>query len=455
MKAPEAFAHLPEDQVRETVAYTLGVQTVLWGTQWVKAGETFRMVSRPLPDGATRSPCAPNPHGINTWGHAQQLLTADFRTIETPNPETLYSTALLDLEDGPIVVVHPDFGDRYFRTSLWDLHSETHTISQKQDGRAPRPYAIMPVGWTGDLPAGMQSIVVRSRYVVLIPHIAVYGDADLPNVHALQQGLKLVALKDWGTSDAPLPAGTPMRPIVRSGTKTPAELMFFEELGETLKDITVRADEVGFARQLEAIGITLRDGFRFEKLDTATVAGVKRAVLDGQTLAAHMARDITPKQPGGPWSVNYDPTSLDNWLIRTGTGFGDVWGDLASEVLFPMVRIDGDGKPLTGKSRYVRHFAPGQLPPARYWRISMYDLEGFFVSNPANRFGIGNMAERLQPDPDGGLTILIQRDSPGKDKETNWLPAPAEGFFMVMRLYQPEERMYRGAYLLPPIGRAN
>jgi hypothetical protein len=99
----------------------------------------------------------------------------------------------------------------------------------------------------------------------------------------------------------------------------------------------------------------------------------------------------------------------------------------------------------------VLRFPPGQLPPGRYWRISMYDLEGFFTNNPINRYGIGNMAEKLEPDADGGLTITIQHDSPGKDKEANWLPAPAEGFFLNMRLYQPEERMYRGEYIVPPV----
>jgi hypothetical protein len=142
------------EQVRETEAYTFGVQAVLWGMQWVKAAEGFRMFSRRLPAGQERSPFDNNPHGINIWGHAQKLLNADFRTIETPNTETLYSGALLDLKNGPIVIVHPDFGDRYFRTSIWDLHSDTHTISQKQDGRHPPPYAIIPVGWQGEIPQG-------------------------------------------------------------------------------------------------------------------------------------------------------------------------------------------------------------------------------------------------------------------------------------------------------------
>jgi hypothetical protein len=146
-----------------------------------------------------------------------------------------------------------------------------------------------------------------------------------------------------------------------------------------------------------------------------------------------------------------DVTSIDNWLQRAGVGFGYVWGDLATEVLYPMCRTDEAGQPLNGANKYVLHFATGQLPPARYWRISMYDFDGFFVSNPANRFGIGNMAEKLRVDADGGLTIYIQHDSPGQDNEINWLPAPAEGFFLVIRLYQPEERMYRGEYILPPL----
>ena len=450
-KAPEAFARLTDEQVRETQAYTLGVQAVLWGTQWVKAGESLRMFSRPLPAGASPSPYDPLPHAVNVWGHARKLLNADTRLIETPNTETLYSIIVVDLKDGPVVIEHPDFGDRYFRTSVWDVHSDTHTISQKQDGGHPAPYAIVPVGWKGTIPSGLKTIEVRSRYFQFAPHIAVYGEKDLPNVHKFQAGLKVIALKDWSKSNAVLTAAEPMRPIRRANTKTPPELMFFEELGETLKDITVRDDEVGFARQLEAIGITLKDGFQFEKLDAATVAGLKRAVPDAQTIAAHEARSLFPTQPGGSWSVSRDLTSLDNWLQRAGVGFGYVWGDLSSEILYPMARNDADGRPLTGKNRYVLHFPPGQLPPARYWRISMYDIEGFFFNNPIDRYGIGNMAEKLKPDPDGGLTILIQKDSPGKGKEDNWLPAPAEGFFLSMRLYQPDERMYRGEYIVPPV----
>ncbi|WP_456636746.1 DUF1254 domain-containing protein [Bradyrhizobium sp. USDA 10063] len=439
------------EQARETEAYALGVQTVLWGMQWVKAGQVLRGGSSPLPPGATRNPIDPSPHGINVWGHAQALLTHELRIIETPNTETLYSGAILDLQDGPIVVVHPDYGERYFRTSIWELHGDTHTISQKQDGSKPPAYALLPSGWKGPLPDGLKTIQMRSRYVWAVPHIAVYGNDDLQNVHSLQKGHKLIALKDWGVSNKELEPGPPMRPLRRPGTKTPAELLFFEELCETLKDITPRNNELAFARQAERIGVTLADGFQFEKLDAATVAGLKRAVLDAQSILEHKARTQTAVQPGGTWMIGYDLTSLDDWLVRGSVGWKYVWGDLASEILYPIARTDESGKPLSGEQRYRLTFPAGQLPPARYWRISLYDLDGFFIGNPIKRYGIGNMAETLKTDPDGSLTLSIQHDSPGKDQEANWLPAPKEGFFLIMRMYQPEEKMYRGAYIVPPL----
>ena len=451
IKPADAFARMDADQAREAEAYTLGVQTVLWGMQWVKAGQSMRIASAPLPQGAPRNSVDPMPHGINVWGHARELLTHELRLIETPNTETLYSCAILDLQDGPVVLVHPDLGERYYRTSIWELHGDTHTISQKSDSGKPSLYALFPTDWEGKVPDGLKTIRMRSRYLSIAPHVAVYGSDDLVNVQALQKGFKLIALKDWGKLNKECEPGRPMRPLCRTGTKTPAELFFFEELCETLKDIILRDDERSFARQVGRIGVTLADGFEFEKLDAVTVVGLKRAVLDAQSIIEHKARTLSPIQPGGTWMVAYDMTSLDDWLFRASVGWKNVWGDLPGEVLFPIARMDEAGKLLNGERRYLLHFQAGQLPPSRYWRISLYDIDGYFTGNPIKRYGIGNMAEKLENNPDGSLTLYIQHDSPGKDKETNWLPAPKEEFFLMMRMYQPEEKMYSGAYVLPPL----
>jgi hypothetical protein len=148
-----------------------------------------------------------------------------------------------------VIVVHPDCGERYYeryyRTSIWEGHGDTHTVGEKAYGSQMPPLAVVRLGWTGELPDGVEAIQVRSRYVFVVPHIAVYGDDDLVNVHGLQSGLKLFDV-DGFASGVEIAPGPPMRPARRPDTTTPPELMFFEELCEILKDLTIRKDEAGF-----------------------------------------------------------------------------------------------------------------------------------------------------------------------------------------------------------------
>ena len=453
LKPVEAAARMGAEQARELEAYTLGVQTVIWGMQRVKAGQTLRNMTVPLPAAASAPPFDFSAHGVNVWGHARELITHELRVIETPNTETLISTAIVDLEGGPIVVVHPELGERYFRTSVWELGGATHTISQKQDGSHPAPYALLPAGWEGSLPGGVKTIQMQSRYVLLAPHIGVAGADDLVHARAVQDGLRLVALADWDGSRQEAEPGRPMRPLRRPGTKTPSELLFFEELCETLKDVTVPDDELGFARQAGSIGVTLADGFQVERLDQATIAGLTRAVPDAQSVLEHKAIALMPVQPGGTWMVSLDLAGEDDWLFRGAVGWKHVWGDLVEELIVPFARVDEDGEALTGARRYTLRFAAGEQPPARSWRISMYDLDGFFIDNPIRRYGIGTMGESPRVDADGSVTVRIQHDVPAEGEQANWLPAPEGGFFLALRMYQPEERMAAGDYVVPPLRR--
>jgi hypothetical protein len=161
--------------------------------QWVKGGLVSRAMTAPLPEGAGRPAFDPFPHAVNVWGHARHLITPEFRTIETPNTETLYSAAVVDLAGGPVIAVHPDFAERYYRTSMWEGHGDTHTIGERTYGSQP-PLAVVPAGWAGELPGGVEPIRVRSRYVNLGPHVAVYGPGDLADVYELQKSLKLFGL---------------------------------------------------------------------------------------------------------------------------------------------------------------------------------------------------------------------------------------------------------------------
>ena len=455
MKPADAAARLGAEAARALETHALGVQAVIWGMQRVKAGQTLRNFVAPLPPGVVAPPFDPAPHGVNVWGHARALITHEFRAIETPNTETLMSTAVVDLGDGPIVVVHPDFGDRYFRSSVWELGGATHTISQKRDGGHPAPCALLPAGWTGTVPDGMRAIRAQSRYAMVAPHIGVLGADDLAGARAAQQGLRLVALSDWAGSRQDIAPGSPMRPLRRPGTTTPTELLFFEELCETLKDVTVQDDELAFARQAARIGVTLADGFQVEGLDEAAVAALARAVLDAQGVLEQKARTLEAVQPGGTWMVGLDLAGEDDWLFRGAVGWTHVWGELADELIVPFARVDENGDALTGAHRYTLRFLAGTQPPARYWRISMYDLDGFFVDNPIRRYGIGTMGETPRVDADGSVTVRLQHDRPPDGEEANWLPTPEGGFFLALRMYQPEARMAAGDYVVPPLRRAD
>ncbi len=454
----EASKRLTYEQALETVAYTLGVQATLWGMQFVKDGAAIRQWGTPLPEGMKRQPFDPIPRGYHFFSLPTAILTPELRVLETPNTETIYPIAIIDLDNTePLVVVHPDHKGRYFRTSVWDGYGEARTISDKQDGSHPKPYLIAPLHWQGDVPEGMNVIRIRSRLVVLGGHVGVYGKDGLPKAVEIMKGYKLIPLSHWGKSNeeaAPLDQAKVIHPLIRPDKSVPKELVFFEMLGETMKDIyEFQPDERAFVRQLKRIGITRRDGFHYEELDSAVIRGLKRAALDGQSIIEHKAQRIAPQQPGGTWMVPGDFTSQADWLFRAAVGWKYVWADLNSEVLYPQLRVDADGQPLAGRHSYTLHFAKGEHPQARFWRISMYDLAGFFIRNPLNRAGIGNMGETLDLNDDGSLTIYIQNESPGKAKETNWLPAPKEGFFLMLRMYQPEERMYSGDYIVPPVVR--
>ncbi|WNY26647.1 DUF1214 domain-containing protein [Methanolapillus ohkumae] len=447
----EAFERMTEQQALETHAYSLGLQTVLWGMQIVKGAIVFSRMTAPLPKGMPVLPSDDQAHGVNIWGHARGLRTHELRTTETPNSETLYSCFVADLKDGPIVVVHPDHKGRYFRTSIWGIRGDTDTISQKNDGDHPAPVILIPYGWKGDLPKDLRKIYVRSRYMLLAPHIAVFGKDDLPHVHELQNQYKVISLKDWGKSDKILQKSS-FPDVLRKDTKTPFNLLFYDVLCEAIQLISIQEDELGFIRQLSHIGIVQGKSFDYASLSQPVIDGLTKALLDGQSILEHKARTLSPLQTNGTWYLDYDVTSLDNWLFKGAVGWKHVWGDLASELLYPMTRIDENHEPLTGKYKYVLRFSAKNPIPSQFYSLTMYGLDGYFVPNDLQRYQVGNIPDTLEKDSDGGVTIYIQHDEPAKYK-TNWLPAPNDGFFLVLRCYHPTDAFYNKKYTVPPVKR--
>jgi hypothetical protein len=145
-----------------------------------------------------------------------------------------------------------------------------------------------------------------------------------------------------------------------------------------------------------------------------------------------------------------------NFLYRMAAAVLGIWGNSKQEAMYPAYAVDSKGQKLDGANRYTLRFAPGQLPPVNaFWSLTMYELpSSLLVANPLNRYLINSpMLPDLKRDADGGLTLYIQHDSPGKDKESNWLPAPSGPFLMFMRLYWPKESAINGTWKQPPLQR--
>ncbi len=453
-----AFTLMTGEQAEETEAYTLGVQAYLWGMKAVRFGQSHRFFASPLPEERERSPVDYAPHDYNVWGHATVPLTHEVANIERPNTETPYSAAIVDLRHGPVVLLHPEIRDRYYRTPIWAGNGEVYYVSQKKDGPKAAPVALVRAGWKGTLPEGLRSIEIGADHVLVFPHTGLMDrpDKDMANVLEIQKGYKLVRLEDFGPGKsneamAPPPREEQIPPLITAEVmeSIPPQLLYYHMLSQVLLFADIPAKEVGFYEQLKRIGITMGQ-FEVDGLSPAQKRGLMRATYDAQALIEHKARNLVPKQENSQWQPPYDMDGNSDWLFRAAIGWRYVGGGNKSEVMFPQLDRDSEGNFLHSDHKYTMTLEQGKMIPANYWRISIYDKNGFFAENEGGRYGIGNLVgDKPKLNEDGSMTIYIQRNRPSDDKVDNWLPTPDGAFSLLLRMYQPHEVMYRREYTIP------
>ena len=229
---------------------------------------------------------------------------------------------------------------------------------------------------------------------------------------------------------------------------------FFARLNALMKDNPPAAADADAMKRFAAIGVAPGKPFDPAKLDPAVAKGIERG--------CHAAREkivAEAKKPLGNtvnnWSVMIDKMGRygTDYLFRSIVARVGLGSNLPEDGVYPITRVDAEGKPLTGANRYVIRFAKGQLPPVdAFWSVTMYNSKQAFVDNPINRYAIGDR-DKLKFDDDGSLTLYVQHESPGKDKESNWLPAPKDEFNLVMRLYWPKKEILDGTWKPPAVER--
>jgi hypothetical protein len=396
---------------------------------------------------------------MNTFVHVPQFPPADFRDVVRPNFDTLYSIAWLDLAKEPMVVTAPDTQGRYYMLPMLDMWTDVFACPGKRTtGTGAGNFAIAPPGWQGRLPEGVQLIKAPTPFVWIIGRTQTNGARDYEAVHKVQTGYTITPLSQLGK--VPQPVTATIDPTV--DTKTPPMIQvdtmvadqYFAHAAELLKVNPPHIMDQPIVARMRRIGIEPGKSFDLRWADTVVEHALQRVVPDG--LKAMKAKIPTLARVVNGWQMNTDTMGAygSYYLKRAIVAMVGLGANLPEDAVYPLNLGDSDGKPLTGANKYSLRFAGTGIPPvSAFWSITLYDKDGFPTANSLFRNAIGDRDE-LKQNSDGSLEIYFQHESPGKDKESNWLPAPLGDFNLTMRLYAPKGEVLDGRWAPPPVTKA-
>ena len=440
---------------REDYAYTLGVQAYVFGFPYVYLPSLrWDWVTQPKPEGNI-TPYAP----LNHFSHIRKLGDASYRGGGAPNQDTLYSMAWVDVSKEPFILSHPDMGNRYFAFELASIDSDNFDyVGKRTTGEKAGSFAIVGPDWKGTLPAGVKLLSAsRSPTVVIFGRTLVDGKVDVPVVNALQDQFTLIPLSLWGKKDARLPESRDVWKPFDPSTDPLAEWKTMN------RAMTENPPEARLAKLIELFGkIGVGPGQDIDKLDDATKRGLARAAVDGRKLLNQVILSGKLGKQVNNWNIPpkiFGRAGLaDDFLLRGSVQcLGGIIANDPEEAVYYNTALDESGQPFDGAKRYTIRFAPGKFPKVHaFWSLTLYDPTYNFTPNAIDRYAIGDRDKDLKKDADGGLTIYIQNTSPGKEKESNWLPSTTSGaFLLVLRTYMPGEEIVEQKWAPPAVTNTN
>ncbi len=442
-------------QAREEEALSIGTDAYIYGYPLVTMEMTRRVMTNVVKPEGNHAP-------MGRLGNLREYPTAEFRDITAPNADTLYSVAWLDVSREPYILSLPDENGRYYLMPMLSGWTEVFQVPGKRTtGTRAQTYAITGPKWNGTLPKGVVEYKAPTNMVWVLGRTYCTGTAqDYKTVHAIQDRYRLVPLSAYGRPYTP-PAGTvdpsvDMKTPVREQVNGMSAATYFKTLAALMKDNPPAAADAPLVAGMARIGIVPGRDFDASKLDPATARGLDRAPRAG--LEKIMAYQKESGKMVNGWAVSTE-TGLygTNYLQRalvTAIGLG---ANRPQDAVYPVSETDADGNPYDGAYKYVMHFPRGQTPPVRgFWSLTMYDARYFFVANPLNRYTL-SPRNPLKYNKDGSLDLYLQNESPGKARESNWLPAPKGKFILMLRLYWPKESppsIVDGSWKPPAVQRA-
>jgi hypothetical protein len=393
---------------------------------------------------------------MNMFVNVPEYPPADFKGVVRSNFDTLYSIAWLDLTEEALIVSAPDTAGRYYLLPMLDMWTDVFASpGSRTTGTAAGDFLVTPPGWAGTVPQGMTPVVAPTPYVWIIGRTKTDGPADYAAVQKIQAGYKVTPLSRWGKT--PEPVTVKIDPTV--DMKTPPKIQvdtmpaarYFAYAAELLKLHPPHITDQPIIAQMKRIGIEPGKSFDFDKLDPAVKKALESASEDAQQLMKWKMATLARVVNG--WSMNTDTMGVygNYYLKRAIVSQIGLGANLPEDAIYPLNLGDDTGKPLDGANKYTVHFDKGATPPVdAFWSITLYDADGFQVANALNRFTVSSWMPFLT-NADGSFDLYFQNESPGKDKEANWLPAPKQAFNLTMRIYSPRSDALTGKWSPPAV----
>jgi hypothetical protein len=376
--------------------------------------------------------------------------------IQTPNSDTPYSFAGLDLRAEPIVITVPEIEkDRYYSIQFIDAYTFNFAYAgSRATGNDAGSFLVAGPNWNGEKPAGIKE-VIRSEtdFIIAFFRTQLFNPADIDNVKKIQAQYKLQPLSAFLGKPAAssAPAVDWIKPLTQDEQKTSLE--FFNIVNFVLRYSPTVPSEVDLMERFAKIGVGGGLTFDPAKLSPEIKTAIEQGRADAYEAFAGQIKLMNEGKLTSGEVFGTREYLKNNYLYRWVATIG-IYGNSKQEAMYPVYRIDADGKPLNGANRYTLRFEPGKFPPVKaFWSLTMYNLpQSLLVANPIDRYLINSpMLPQMTKDADGGLTLYIQNESPGKDKESNWLPAPTGAFAMYMRLYWPEQAAMDDSWQQPKL----
>ena len=376
--------------------------------------------------------------------------------IQTPNSDTPYSFLGLDLRAEPMVISVPTIEkERYYSVQFIDAYTFNFAyVGSRATGNDAGNYLIAGPNWKGKKPAGITKVIRSDTdFDMVVFRTQLFNPADIDNVKKIQAQYKVQPLSAFLGKPAPVaaPAVDWIKPLTQEEEKTSLE--FFKVMNFVLTYSPTVHSEVELMKRFAKIGVGGGKTFDPAKLSPEMKTDIEQGRADAYKAFAGQVKLMDQGKLTSGDVFGNRAFLKGNYLYRWVATIG-IYGNSKQEAMYPVYRVDSKGKPLSGVNRYTLHFAPGKYPPVNaFWSLTMYDLpQSLLVANPIDRYLINSpMLPDMKKDSDGGLTIYIQNESPGKDKESNWLPAPKGPFAMYMRLYWPAKAALNGSWKQPPL----